>query len=501
MVMPYAPTLSVLASLVADVEEGEVRGCRLLETVHCHCRDAVHHTALLNRLDQSVHGVLYDQLSHWLLYGALLDPFKEFFLQAQVTREGAVGLEPDLLPAHLPASLAHSILFIGHAVRDFDASPTKKEGRIGGPLEEGEEGFLEQLTALSRAKMFSVTRLSDTVHSIRATVSKHMCKVTLDGGLVCALEELKSLLLLGRGELFHALLTIAADALDPSADSAYTNVGALVQMCAQQVQVQEDLLDKFTFYCSLEAQQLLPQVVRDTKGHGTTGWSTLNVEYKCSRVLKQVLGCAAVQRQYKQLFTFLLCVRRAQHRLHNSILSYCTASRRSKADLNGGVWTAWTLRHRITLLIDGLQYYLQVDVLESEHYHLVTSVKECGDYEQLQCLVASYLTSLTRLCFLSHSLVSKCLSLLFSLCHELCDVLSCNSGSRVSGKRTLEELSEDLESCCSRLFLVLGSLQQLPGQQHTASLLDRLDYNHYYRKDQLHLSGKDDSSTSPSLMF
>ncbi|KAF2354721.1 Gamma-tubulin complex component protein [Trinorchestia longiramus] len=46
---PYAPTLSVLASLVADVEEGEVRGCRLLETVHCHCQNAVHHTALLNR--------------------------------------------------------------------------------------------------------------------------------------------------------------------------------------------------------------------------------------------------------------------------------------------------------------------------------------------------------------------------------------------------------------------------------------------------------------------
>jgi hypothetical protein len=38
----------------------------------------------LYRIEQSVHGVLYDQLTHWLLYGALLDPYKEFFLQPKV---------------------------------------------------------------------------------------------------------------------------------------------------------------------------------------------------------------------------------------------------------------------------------------------------------------------------------------------------------------------------------------------------------------------------------
>ncbi|XP_018020593.1 gamma-tubulin complex component 4, partial [Hyalella azteca] len=125
MLQPHAPLLSFLAGLVRDVEEGDVHGCKILEIVHQECRSAVHDTALMNRIEQSVHGVLYDQLTHWLLYGALLDPYKEFFLQPKDCEDSVVGLEPDLLPSHLPAALALAILFVGHAVRDFEAGRSK----------------------------------------------------------------------------------------------------------------------------------------------------------------------------------------------------------------------------------------------------------------------------------------------------------------------------------------------------------------------------------------
>lgn len=32
------------------------------------------------RVEQAVHSVLYDQLTHWLLYGQLLDPHNELFI-------------------------------------------------------------------------------------------------------------------------------------------------------------------------------------------------------------------------------------------------------------------------------------------------------------------------------------------------------------------------------------------------------------------------------------
>ncbi|XP_018020581.1 uncharacterized protein LOC108676934 [Hyalella azteca] len=158
--------------------------------------------------------------------------------------------------------------------------------------------------------------------------------------------------------------------------------------------------------------------------------------------------------------------------------------------------------------------FLQADVLESSQCDLVTSVRDCRDYEQLQCLVASSLASLSSRCFLNHRLVSKCLSLLFSLCHRLCDLLSdasvANSaavgaargaaGGAASGA-ALQELSSELSSCCSRLFLVLSSMQQLPGQHHTASLLDRLDYNLHYRREQQQRGIAEDSSEASTSLY
>lgn len=44
----------------------------------------------------------------------------------------------------------------------------------------------------------------------------------------------------------------------------------------------------------------------------------------------------------------------------------------------------WHLRNRLMFLVDNLQYYLQVDVLESQYTLLLSAVQATKDFEQIQ---------------------------------------------------------------------------------------------------------------------
>lgn len=62
---------------------------------------------------------------------------------------------------------------------------------------------------------------------------KHLCEVARSGGVLTGLEELKAVMLLGRGELFHTLLRVGAPLLDgppivSTSNDGYTNCYVIV---------------------------------------------------------------------------------------------------------------------------------------------------------------------------------------------------------------------------------------------------------------------------------
>ena len=62
----------------------------------------------------------------------------------------------------------------------------------------------------------------------------------------------------------------------------------------------------------------------------------------------------------------------------------------------------WRLRAHMAFLIDNLQYYLQVDVLELHWHALMASVENCSrDFEQLTTAHEAALAALHSQCFLS----------------------------------------------------------------------------------------------------
>ncbi|KAK4296512.1 hypothetical protein Pmani_031002 [Petrolisthes manimaculis] len=531
---PLAPTLAVLATMVQEIEDEKVEGCKILEVLHKYATNTVAQVQeVMKRVEQEVHSVLYDQLSHWLLHGLLLDPHHEFFITKTTNKEAneikqmaslsleednvsdlgigeEVSLKAELVPSHIPLSVASKILFVGNAILVFQQQGSRDIGEGG--VWEGREGELEDLLrGLNERDSFSLSCLTQAIDTITNCVSQALWEVVMGAGLIGVLGELKGVYLLGRGELFQALLPTLGPYLTHHASPTTSNLNGLLQAAGRQVLVEDTFLEKFTLTFTPPAPSNTINSTTNSaplvSSHSTVEktdsvWNQLEVEYQARWPLHCLFSPTA-QDKYNAIFRFLLRVRRAQHRLQQL---WMTQMRSSKHREGGGGCLQWTLRHHMTLLIDNIQYYLQVDVLESEHWKLVEAVVNGGkNYKKLSFAHSAFLSTVAARCFLHHPVLSTTLSKLLALVHKFCAIVEADGTVGISGKqlvrpqqtkegkkqdlafslsaKEMQDVRAELERIAAHLFFVLSKLQLNQGTQHTAQLIMRMDYNRYYSKN------------------
>jgi gamma-tubulin complex component 4 len=68
----------------------------------------------------------------------------------------------------------------------------------------------------------------------------------------------------------------------------------------------------------------------------------------------------------------------------------------------------WALRKHMSFLVDNLQYYLQVDVIESQFSILVDKIQATRDFEEIQLAHDVFLATLLGQFFLLSKPVCKC---------------------------------------------------------------------------------------------
>nr|XP_045612841.1 gamma-tubulin complex component 4-like [Procambarus clarkii] len=523
---PTAPLLAALASLVTQIEDKNVHGCMILEVLHKHTANSVAHVKhVLMRIEQEVHSVLFDQLTHWLLYGLLLDPHQELFIHTATCHESlgelqdmdALSLEGfdssstlnpecklrlEMLPSHIPISVAERILFIGEAILVFEREARKDYGAAdtaslsphsGQVLKSREEEFKGLIEALGQESTFSILQFSQVIETIRHCVSQELWILVMEAGLVAELGDLKAVFLLGRGELYQTLIPSITPFLLNS--SANANFDGLFQLAGRQVLLEEGMLEKFTL--SLKPQPAVTSI--QTKAQSDKSWRSLKLDYHAKWPLHKLLTPGA-QDKYNAIFSFLLDVRRAQYRLQQLWITQMRTKfhRKSEADR-----LQWTLRHHMSLLVDNIQYYLQVDVLESQHWQLIADIGKIQDYQHLARAHHNFLVSVSAQCFLNNSMVSNSLQQLLKLVHKFCTILESlfNNESKdrnlalrsvvplgtqpviLSSAEQIMELNEAFERAAAQLFFVLSNLRLHQGSQYTSQLIMRIDYNKYYSKN------------------
>ncbi|KAF3833032.1 hypothetical protein F7725_026697, partial [Dissostichus mawsoni] len=380
------------------------------------------------------------------------------------------SLRTEMLPSYIPIRVAEKILFVGESVQMFENhNHSHSPSRAGSILKHQEDLFAAGLHRLKQQPLFSLVDFENLIDHIRSTVAEHLWTLMVEeSDLLEQLKIIKDFYLLGRGELYQVFIDLAQHMLKtpPTAVTEH-DVNVAFQQAAHKVLLDDDnllpLLHLTVDYQGKDSKEATGPRDSATPPQDTsprevppTGWAALGLIYKVQWPLHILFTPAILEKaqpvnslslllsgvRYNVVFRYLLSVRRVQ-----SQLQHCWALQMQRKHLKSNQTTAvkWRLRNHMAFLIDNLQYYLQVDVLESQFSQLLQLINSTRDFESIRLAHDHFLSNLLAQSFILLKPVFHCLNEILELC-------------RASAR-------------CVRNHQINSDLAQL---------LLRLDYNKYY---------------------
>ncbi|KAE8618023.1 hypothetical protein XENTR_v10009254 [Xenopus tropicalis] len=318
--------------VVEQIKSQKIHGCQILETVYKHsCGGLPPVRSALEKILAVCHGVMYKQLSAWMLHGLLLDQYEEFFVRQGPSSNLAASSEEDdddlgiggltgkqlrelqdlrlieeenmlapslkqfslraeMLPSYIPVRVAEKILFVGESVQMFE-NQNANMSRTGSILKNQEDTFAAELHRLKQQPLFSLVDFESVLDRIRSTVAEHLWKLMVEeSDLLGQLKIIKDFYLLGRGELFQAFIDIAQNMLKtpPTAVTEH-DINVAFQLSAHKVLLDDDnllpLLNLTIDYHGKEHKDMSQPregPSRDTSPREPpiSGWAALGLSYK-----------------------------------------------------------------------------------------------------------------------------------------------------------------------------------------------------------------------------
>ncbi|XP_061594576.1 gamma-tubulin complex component 4 [Cololabis saira] len=518
--------------VVETIKSQKIHGCQILETVYKHsCGGLPPVRMALDKILAVCHGVMYKQLAAWMLHGLLLDQSEEFFVKQGPSAGGAAAnqeeedddlvlgglsgkqlrelqdlrlieeenmlapslqqfsLRTEMLPSYIPIRVAEKILFVGESVQMFE-NHNHSPSRAGSILKHQEDIFAGELHKLKQQPLFSLVDFENLIDRIRSTVAEHLWTLMVDeADLLEQLKIVKDFYLLGRGELYQVFIDLAQHMLKapPTAVTEH-DVNVAFQQAAHKVLLDDDnllpLLHLTVDYQGKDGKEAsgprdgaTPPQETSPREVPPTGWAALGLTYKVQWPL-HILFTPAVLEKYNVVFRYLLSVRRVQ-----SQLQHCWALQMQRKHLKPSQTDAvkCQLRNHMAFLIDNLQYYLQVDVLESQFSQLLQHIHSTRDFESIRLAHDHFLSNLLAQSFILLKPVFHCLNEILELCQSFCSLVSQSVASLDDrGSAQLDLLVKGFKRQSFLLFKILSSVRNHQINSDLAQLLLRLDYNKYY---------------------
>jgi gamma-tubulin complex component 4 len=187
---------------------------------------------------------------------------------------------------------------------------------------------------------------------------------------------------------------------------------------------------------------------------------------------------ARSMRAYSELFSFLFTVKRVQMELHGAWASQMERARPDEQ--RARLLPVWRLRAHMAFLIDNLQYYLQVDVLDAQWQVLSRAAADAEDFEVLAAAHEAGLAVLSARCFLQAGSVSSALHQIFQLCLSLCRMIEhADAGLRnpIAWEAQAQTIRNEFGRQTAFLLAFLSNVSSPQASPHLGQLLLRLNFN------------------------
>lgn len=422
----FRPLFEFLLRLINGIQTQKLFGCQILQFLQdnsMHGNDQIMDAVLT--IQRSVYVIFIQQLCQWLIYGKFMDTYNEFFIthsedsvdsekrrtfstQTSVNTSNSsdqsvnaelwhYDINYDMLPHYFPKSWAEKVLFIGQTVLMLNSDPRDSSQNIAEQetkkriWADQEQIFFHQFHQLQKKEKISVLLFERIVDEIKTCVTQHLSEIAIkDADLVKQLKIIKDFFLLGRGELFYefirGLYPIYGNLVN---ENAVRDINRIFNVSAASVNIHDDI-EVFQFEL---AQKDSADISYGYENRDLFHY--LILRYKIKWPL-HLLFPPKVLDKYNELFRFLIYIRKIQFDIQ---MLWCY-HREQKVGRNNELLQ---FRNKLMFFIDNLQYYLQVDVLESQFCIMMDKIKETNDFEQIIRAHGCFQANVLALCFLLES--------------------------------------------------------------------------------------------------
>lgn len=308
-----------------------------------------------------------------------------------------------MLPNYLSSSWAEKVLFIGQTVLMFTGQSKKihfnkkseiwnsevSEKNMDISLWNGQEHtFSKQIQKLNETDI-NVANYEKFVDCVKSFLSERLSEISVNqADLIHQLKLIKEFYMLGRGELFLEFIK-KTNHISKSqiSENSVRDIVKAFESAALSVGVVDEL-DKFTL--------TIPKQSFDDEDSQEGGYiQQITLNYKITWPL-QLLFSPLMLERYNTIFRFLLQVKQTQYELD---MIWCKQREEYKVNHNK-TNISISLRNQLMFFIHNLQYYIQVDVIESQYSILMNSVSLTNDFEDLKRAHDVFQTNILSLCFL-----------------------------------------------------------------------------------------------------
>jgi gamma-tubulin complex component 4 len=329
--------------------------------------------------------------------------------------------------------------------------------------------FSDDLASLRSARrLASSAEIDELVVKMAQVASRLLWRhLTHECGLADLLDALKGYFLLGRGELFHRLVLELRSPM-ASLPTARLDLQTALQHAAAGAEPDAGGYMK-------RLALVLPPAERDQSAYAA--WRRLGLRMPVPFPLSLLVDARCVA-AYSELFSFLFTVKRVQMELHGA---WAAQMERARPDhQRAALLPVWRLRAHMAFLIDNLQYYLQVDVLDAQWQVLERAASEADDFEALAAAHEAGLAVLSARCFLQAGSVSSALHQIFQLCLSLCRMIEhADAGLRnpTAWEAQAQMIRAEFGRQTAFLLAFLSNVSSPQASPHLGQLLLRLNFN------------------------
>lgn len=404
--------MNVLRDLTRDIQAKDKKGGALLNQIY-HRLLRYSGDKLTTELYHFILGIgsepYFEVLKMWIYDGKLQDPNGEFFVQEDeyIVRDSAGKFSEEYFwkkkylfiseNVYTPLEAYGEKIFMTgkyiNAVRECGISQTKMNDEISYSLNEREIG--ERINA---AYAFSSSKLLEALLT--------------DNKLMSILRSVKKFFFMEHGDLYSHFLDLAEDELKKplaqvSVETLQEQMDVSIRVtCAKDDEYFENLL------VHLVGNNLIDDLIMKHKNRkiesaksNISGLECLSLDWKVQWPVVLVLN-KNVMNSYQYLFRHLFYIRYTERRLVRTWTLHQSTRRmfihdRKTSQKYRLMARSFNLRRRMMLLVQSIQYYMLLDVIEPEFLLLEEKMKNVKTVDELLSLHHTYIENCSKDCLLT----------------------------------------------------------------------------------------------------